>query len=406
MKPWTWIILLGILLSACNQTASAPTSTPMTAIKEDPISTIQPSPTPSPTPIPPTETPLATVTTVPSPTLTPTPEDYGPVDFPEDVNPLTGNRVDAKLLDRRPVAFKIQIFPRGQRPTFDVRKADIVYDYYQNDGLTRFHAIFYANDSEQVGPIRSARKLDRTLVEMYESIFVFGGADRRVFNHLLYSESSDRLVLEGPSNPSMWRIEPNSYNYLVADTTAVRTYAEEKNVDNSRQELDGMSFQFEPPESDKIATQVDVYYSISAYTRWIYDPDTGTYQRWQDDKEAPEEQYDKFYDYDTEQQVEEQVTADNVVVLFVEHVFTRAGNSEIVDIQLKGEGQAFAFRDGQAYDDLTWISEPDQSVLNLTDPEGNPYPFKHGTTWFQVIDINSKNIAEDNDEGIWRFEFR
>jgi hypothetical protein len=77
-----------------------------------------------------------------------------------------------------------------------------------------------------------------------------------------------------------------------------------------------------------------------------------------------------------------------------------------VDIQLKGEGQAFAFRDGQAYDDLIWISEPDQSVLHLTDPEGNPYPFKHGTTWFQVIDSNPSTIPEKNDEGIWRFEFR
>ena len=145
-----------------------------------------------------TDTPLPTPTLEPPPTVEFT--NYGPVNFPADVNPLTGLKVaNPSLLERYPLAVKVQIFPRGQRPAWGISMADIVYDYYQNNGLTRFHAIFLGNDAAQVGPIRSARLLDGHLVNMYKSIFAFGSADRRILNRIFSNQYSNRLVLEGYS---------------------------------------------------------------------------------------------------------------------------------------------------------------------------------------------------------------
>src|SRR3972149_5910623 len=152
-------------------------------------------------PVPPTST--ATSTTVPTSTTTPTPvypeEGYGPDNFPSDVNPLTGLMVaDPDILDKRPVAIKVNIVPRtSTRPPWGLAAADIVYEFYQNDVYTRFHAIYYGKEASLVGPIRSARFPDASLVPMYKSIFAYGSADARINSRLLNSEFGNRLRLEG-----------------------------------------------------------------------------------------------------------------------------------------------------------------------------------------------------------------
>ncbi len=116
----------------------------------------QPVPEPA---SPPTITPLPLPSATPSPAqsyiyLTPTPgyldEGFGPVDFPVDINPLTGLSTEPTLLDRRPMLIKISNLPRDVRPQFGLSWADIVYEYYTEEGTTRFIAIYYSQDAEQV----------------------------------------------------------------------------------------------------------------------------------------------------------------------------------------------------------------------------------------------------------------
>lgn len=396
-KAKTWILILALILTACQ--SSGPAEPTLKA-------TLPPTPQATDTPtLTPTETPTNTPAPTDTPTPSPTPEvvDYGPDNFPTDVNPLTGLKVsEPKLLERRPVSVKIQTFPRGQRPPWAISLADIVYDYYQNNGLTRLNALFYTNNAEQVGPVRSARLFDGIITRMYKTIFAFGGADRRILNRLFNTEYADRLILEGGGIcPAMCRVDPNGFNYLVVNTEELGKYAVEQGVEDTRQELDGMTFQAEPPEGGLAGDQVSVRYSISSYTRWDYDPSTGRYLRFQDSVEdtGGGEQYEPFLDRNTD----EQVAADNVVVLFVIHEYVyRSGNSEIVDILLSGSGTAYAFRDGQAYQ-LLWNRPTLESVVYLTFPDGTRYPYKQGTTWYQVIG-QSSTIPEK--EGNWRFEFR
>jgi len=176
----------------------------------------------------------------------------------ENINPLTGLPVDdPSLLDRRPIAVKVQIFPRGQRPPWGISLADIVYDYYQNNGITRLTAIFYGNDAEQVGPIRSARLFDADIIKTYKSIFVFGLADWRIYQHLNRSSFADRLVVEKYGIcPPLCRIDPEGYNHLVVDTEGLTKYADENGIPNDRQELDGMHFNLTPPVNGESAEHI------------------------------------------------------------------------------------------------------------------------------------------------------
>jgi hypothetical protein len=392
-KNITWIALaalLGVtLLSACMP--NGPTATPQITqainSSEEGTATAGAELTTTPTA---TVTP-ATATATALPTATEVPKAYGPDNFPTGVDPLTGLKVsDASLLDRRPLAVKVQMIPRGERPPWGVSKADIVYDFYQNSGATRLHAIFYGQNADEVGPIRSARLLDSLLVPMYQSIFAFGSADQRILNRLFNSTFSDRLVLEGSQDcPPMCRVDPNGPNYLVTNTAELSKYAVTKNIDNTRPTLNGMSFDPQTPSGGDPGQRVYVRFNFNDYNRWDYDANSGAYLRFQDsaDDNGGGEQYVPLLDKSTNQQI----TSDNVVVLFASHEYafnTHAGAGEIVQINLSGTGTAYAFRDGNAYK-VTWHAESGK-VLYLTNADGTPYQYKPGNTWYQIVGLNSK----------------
>jgi hypothetical protein len=309
---------------------------------------------------------------------------------------------DPANLERRPVAVKVQIFPRGQRPPWGVSSADIVYDFYQTFGLTRLHAIFLGENAEVVGPVRSARLLDIDLVNMYKSIFAFGGAESRTINKLFNQAFANRLILEGSGKcPPMCRVDPNNYNYLVVNTAEITNYANAQGIDNARQNLDGMSFNGVIPAGGTAAPQIYVRFSISSYSRWDYDTASGRYLRFQDSIEANDVQ-SEAYEPLTDRENNAQVAADNVIVMLVPHQYaygTRPGPNEVIDILLSGSGDGYAYRDGQVFK-VTWNRPAPDSVLFLTLPDGTPYPFKPGNTWFQIVGQSSKI---ENPEGIWRF---
>jgi hypothetical protein len=401
------IILLAILAGGCTSPTAqpAPTQNPPTELPPQRVEEASPT-TPPATDTSEVVKPTATLTVAPAtpePAPTTTPVALGPNEFPPTVNPLTGQPVsDPNTLNRRPMAIKVQLYPRGQRPVYGVSLADIVYDYYQNDGLTRLNAIFYGNDADQIGPVRSARLFDENIIRMYKSIFAFAGAADYVLKRFYNAEYADRLVTEENNNcPPMCRVDPGGYNYLFTNTRDLAFYVLSQGVNNDRQNLDGMTFNSQAPENGQSGEQLFTRYSISAYNRWDYHPASGKYLRYQDTQEDDSgqgEEYAALGDGLTNQQI----TADNVVVLFLPHQSAKiTGDKDALDIRLSGSGDAIAFRDGQAYQ-VRWNRPTKDSTLFLTTADGDPFPFKPGNTWFQVVGLSS--TVENSADGVWRIK--
>jgi hypothetical protein len=385
-------------------------TTPAATATETPLAA-----TPTATPLGGKNTLLGATSAVTS-TLKPGAVSLGPENFPADVNPLTGLVVvDPKLLDHRPIAIKVNIVPRtSNRPPWGLSFADIVYDYYHNDGYSRFHAIFYGQDAELVGPIRSGRLLDSDLIRMYQSIFAYGSADSRINQRFFNAEYADRLILEGatvkcpPSNATppasavpLCRFDPGGSDHLLGSTAALSQLATDRKVANGRQNLDGMSFSTGTPSNGAAGSQLFVRYSGDNYARWDYDAATGSYLRFQDDvyDQGQGESYAALLDRLNNQQI----SAANVVVIIVPHTYFVQPPGEIVEILLSGTGKAYAFRDGQMYE-VIWNRPTINSVLYLTFADGTRYPFKPGNTWIQVITDTS--LVTPKDSGVWRFDFR
>ena len=308
-----FIVLLS-LVAACQST-NVPTTvveTPVlptpTALQPEPAT---PTPTLSPTPLPPTATPTPAYPE----------EGYGPTNFPQGVNPLTGLEVeDPSLLDRRPIIIKVQNLPRADRPHWGLSNADIVYEYYTEFGTTRFAAIFYGEDAEMVAPIRSARLFDFNVVRGYKGMFIFGSAYEGTYNRLINSEFANRLMIESANTAGViYRIEPNTKNFEVADTSKVADYTQRMGIDNSRQNLDGVFFQIQAPVGGEESDSVFVRFSGAIYNRWDYNPTTHTYSRFSDAENSigpDDEVYEKLIDRANNKPIE----TENIAVIFVRHV--------------------------------------------------------------------------------------
>lgn len=384
MKRFLILSVLSLGLAACGQLFAPPTPTPTVTATSTPTLTATPTATPSETPTP-TITPTAT-RDYPA-------EGYGPSDFPENVNPLTGLEVeDPSLLERRPLMIKVANLPREYRPQWGLSLADHVYEYYIEEGTTRFAAIFLGNNAEMVGPIRSGRFFDHRLLQMYKPNFAFGSADYRVRNLLFNQNYADRLIIESAC-PPMCRYEPNGVNYLMADTAGLTDWINQKNVPggNGRQNLDGFRFLYDLSEKGVSANQIFIRYSGAIYNRWDYDYQTGKYSRYSDtqnDFDGTQAIYAPLTDRLTEQPI----TADNVVVIYITHQYFSV-TPEIVDIVASGPGEAYLFRDGEMFE-LTWYRNAIDQLFTLVGPDGEIFPLKPGNTWFEVVGSSSEMTQE------------
>ena len=415
--------LLPFLITACASSPDpAPASVPDSVfVSADGV----PTPTPFqpiggvnlPTEISPVPTRLSVEVTPnftpfvvnPSPTSEPS-----PLNLVVDINPLTGlPPSNPVLLERRPLAIKISNYPRAIRPQYGLTLADQVFEYYIEWGDTRFIAVFYGNDSKQVGPVRSGRFFDEHVARMFQAFLVFNFADPREWNYLKESDLYPYLVIPGcvdcvgppffVSNSSNLPDERHLTNYF--DTTRFSEYIAKKGVNNSRQFIRNGFFSELIPGSDLRVNRIYTFYSPEDYSYWEYHKQTKKYLRFQEtitvNSEAGiPETYAPLMDAATSQQV----NAQNVVVLLVSHTFANKFNAEdeVYNINLVDSGLAYVFRDGVVIP-ARWARPEKDQPLFLTTLDGAPIFLRPGRTFYEVIGVTS-TMQQDADR--WRFEFQ
>jgi hypothetical protein len=215
--------------------------------------------TPSLAPELPAATPTATE--VPTATATPTPAPLGPA-FAPGIDPLTGLAVDdPALLERRPMGIKVSNFPRSLRPHTGLSFADLVFEYYTEEGMTRFLAFYLGHDAPKVGPLRSVRLVDGQLVKMYNAILAFVGGDPFVLGRVVGMVGSSRAFSQSPSTcPAICREGNGNVNSVFADTAELTILAKSQGA----QDLDGMVFSNEPPPGGVAGTRLHVQFSYGA----------------------------------------------------------------------------------------------------------------------------------------------
>jgi hypothetical protein len=420
-RPLQWTLATALILTLTLSCASSPDLEPV------PINAVG---TPTPTPFQPepgvydlpffddAANPQAIATYTPYPTTTvyqngvfnpqvlPPDADVNPL-FSAVTNPLTGMPAsDPLLLERRPIAIKVANFPRYVRPQSGLTLADVVFEYYIEDLLTRFIAVFYGNDTPMAGPVRSGRYFDEHVLRMYHSFFVFKFADPREYDYFKASDFADFLVVPGfgacpPFIGGKYKRE--SYNNVFFDTARFKNCIERKGVDNTRPALHGGFFSEDAPDSALVFNRISTRYSADSYNYWEYDPASQKYIRYQEITDTRNGKPPSFALL-MDDQTHLPVTADTVAVIFVPHTFATLNEAEdeVYHIDLLNYGEAYVFRNGLAYP-AQWHRTNLYQPLLLTDLNNLPIYLKPGRTFYQVIGRTSTYSQSGTD---WYFNFK
>lgn len=322
-------------------------------------------------------------------------------------NPLTGLAVsDPTLLQRRPLAIKIGNSPDYVRPQSGLSLADVVFEYYIEWGDTRFIAVFYSNNAKRVGPVRSGRYFDEHVARMYHAFLMFKGADPRELNYLKATDLDPYLVSVGIGECPPYFIGPyerDSYNNVFFNMLKWNACIEKKGLDNSAQVISGGFFSEETPQTPLTAARIYSYYSPYSYNYWEYDPLAKNYLRYQEAKDLVRGNAETYAPL-TDDLTGFPITAENVVVIFVPHIFYNSYNAEdeVYNIDLIDYGNAIVFRDGLAIP-AYWIRAEETQPLLLTTLSGAPIFLRPGQTFYQVMGTTSTYI---NNGAEWKFDFR
>ena len=414
----TWITQLLIVLSimllvSCGREPDSPNPesaaqiVPTTSAKSiselsSEIDTTLPPPIPKDTiaaPIvPATDTATPTATLLPTATTEPI---FGPHEYPKGINPLTGLYVeDTTKLERRPLAIKVSHYPRSVRPQSGLAAADMVWEHYAEGGTTRFTAIFYVGEATRVGSIRSARLIDTTLTEMFSGALVASGMSDGTLERLRQKTWYPAVITNSTSFgcPPICR-ESQSANSVFVDTSAVWQTLDDLQL-NMTPKIQGLAFQETIPNGGQNAVRLRVDYSREAHSEWRYNPDDGKYYRW---TEISEVDLEPHFDYNTKAQI----TADNLVVLFANHVVDSTVPEDYAadgihaafatEIQLWGGGPALILRNGQAYS-VNWVRMDSADMTFLVDADNKSIALHPGKTWFHTTGLGSET-ADQN--GVW-----
>ena len=391
--------------------------------------TLVPSETPTTTA---TFTSTATATPTNTPTETPLPTQvnyrtndicaagsYVPVgpdrdDIPTGISPLTGLPVsNAETLDFPPVGVSISHLPAYfTRPLTGISWANWVYEVYIGEGGTRFLGIFHGDfpneeiitqenaasietDSLMVSGLRSSRVAYIDVLRQYHACLISGYSDPTVASQVNicgYGVTSNTEDI-GSTGVSFARLE---------------NIARENAKHTTNLNLTGNVFDCALPNGYESmpAEEVTMYYNFYNQTKWLWDADKGSYQRYSDG----------FGEYDgTFVQSVDRITGDplmfeNVVFLFVPHKVVNAAGT-IIELSLSYNfGPAYIMRDGQLYKAYWMTSNSPEDVANnetrplrlVTDTDGTPFPLHPGSTWVNLITPYS--YLKEGSEG--KFDIR
>jgi hypothetical protein len=329
----------------------------------------------TPGPVPETTTTTSATTTTSFATTTTQANTTATPHITSQINGLPVD--DSALLSRRVLAVKIDNHPIAQ-PQSGIDRADMVIELMV-EGITRFMTVWQQSDSEYLGPMRSGRPTDPTLLQAFnEPTFVISGAQSWVQNLI----RSKGIQLIGEVRPETFRISGRfAPHNLYVDTTLLREYADSRGYPD--QSPDGPLWAFGPmPAGAPAASSVRLNFSGNI-VNWVWDETTGTWLREVDRRPS------NWRNQDDE---EGQIGFPVLVALYVEQYSAFPPNgvsgTALPSSRTTGSGTAFVFAEGKVLEG-TWEREAETDWFTLIDADDQVIMVPPGQVWVSLVPTTS-----------------
>lgn len=268
------------------------------------------------------------------------------------------------------------------RPQYGLAKADVVYEFICETGITRFLAAFHSRDPIRVGPVRSIRYYYLHVAKAYDLplAHVGGNMDALALREPLAIKSICDITNAG----SAFLIDPtrsrphNTYitSESVLDVAASRGYA-------------ALALP-ELPQGDfgatQAATKVQITYSPGYKVSWVYQPTTQHYSRLINERT-----------HVTAEQ--EEIIAQNIIIIEAPVKTVEVPVDGIQsEINVIGEGKALFLREGKVMSG-TWRKSKSEAHFEYQLEDGTRFTYAPGSVWIQQVHSLAHDVIYERAPG-------
>ena len=281
---------------------------------------------------------------------------------------------DPELLDRRLLAVKIDNHPDA-RPHSGVEEADAVIELMV-EGVTRFISMWQQSDSEYLGPMRSGRPTDQTLLAFFnEPSFAISGAQSWVQDMI----RTVGIHLIGEVEPGTFRVSGRRAPHnLFTNTILLREYADAQAYPD--EPIEGPMWEFGPMRQDAEEVSKVSFDFLGNPVEWTWDEATGTWLRTLGGVESISV---------TEDDEESQIGFPVMVALYVEQYSV----GDLPASRTSGQGLAYVFAEGQVVQG-TWQRDDIDQWFILEDNDGETIQVPPGQVWISLIPNTTGIVME------------
>jgi len=380
------LLLIGLCfaLSACGK-EQQPAANPGNSALVD-MST--PTPTASPDNSQATDKATPTPTVSPSPTEGPTvtdspdPEPTPDLSVPPEgmvKSPLTGLWIPEDTALYRPYAVMINNI-KVASPQSGLSAADILYEALVEYGITRFMAVFEAQDAmadttSRIGSVRSARHYYVNFANELDAIYVHFGGTSYATDEINSSKADEVDGIKGAlANRAFSRDEKiQSPHNVFLNYSVMLNEVFNSSLRSEWAPAEDRFFRFyeadTTPENGQKADRVTIQFSQSARPYLIYDDENREYTRYQ------------FGVLHKDANNDQPLTFKNIIVQYVKH--TEISNGYL-DLELENaEGDGYYVTNGTAIP-IVWKRNETENECRYYDLAGNRLSINVGKTYVAI----------------------
>lgn len=289
---------------------------------------------------------------------------------------LTGELVEPTLNSRAVIGVMIENGLKA-RPQSGLAEAGIVFEAIAEGGITRFLALYQANEPELIGPVRSARPYYVQWCGSYDCVYSHVGGSPEA---LAFIRSSGTRDLDEFANSGAYRrVSSRSAPHNVYTSSAkLQQLATSKGFNSST--FTTIPRKADTPSKTPNASSVSVNISSTNYnSTYAYEPSTNSYIRSQNG--AP-------HTSTNAQNVPLPIKPKVLIALTVGYGVARDKHSQYATI---GTGSGMVFQDGVATP-VTWAKADTKAPITFTNAAGQPFPLNAGQTWIVAV-ANSTMVS-------------
>ncbi len=264
----------------------------------------------------------------------------------------------------------------GARPQYGLDKADIVYEFVCETGITRFLAAFYWQNPVRVGPIRSIRYYYLQVAKPYDLplVHVGGNMDAMELRKPLGIKSICAITNAG----STFFVDRQRKSPHATFTTSEAVLALASKRGYQPHGLPALPTG-EWPEAQDVE-ELHIRYSSKYEVSWVYDEESQCYNR----------MLNGAAHLTAEQ---EAIRAHNIIIIEAPVKTVEVPVDGIQsEINIIGQGEALFLRDGKLLSG-TWHKDKPEAHFRYLLDDGSELTYTQGKVWVQQVHSLSRDIV-------------